>query len=47
LPPYIDDTLITHYAQGILRIIHDENGNLPGCPPMSKEDIVGMLRSAL
>ena len=26
----IDDTLITRYAQDTLRIIHDENGNLPG-----------------
>lgn len=43
----IDDTLITRYAQDTLRILHDENGYLPGRPVMSKEDIVGVLRSAL
>ena len=43
----IDDTLITRYAQDTLRVIHDENGNLPGRPPLSKEDIVEVLRSAL
>ncbi len=43
----IDDTLITRYAQDTLRIVHDEKGFLPGRPPMSKEDIVGVLRSAL
>lgn len=43
----IDDTLITRYAQDTLRIIHDESGKLPGRPAMSKEDIVGVLRSAL
>ncbi|SEM07643.1 hypothetical protein SAMN04489760_103212 [Syntrophus gentianae] len=43
----IDDTLIMRYAQDTLRIIHDENGNLPGRPPMSKEDIVRVLQAAL
>jgi alcohol dehydrogenase YqhD (iron-dependent ADH family) len=43
----IDDTLITRYARDTLRIVHDENGNLPGRPAMSEEDIVGVLRSAL
>ena len=43
----IDDTLITRYAQDTLRIVHDENGNLPGRPPMSEKDIVAVLRSAL
>jgi alcohol dehydrogenase YqhD (iron-dependent ADH family) len=43
----IDDTLIARYAQDTLRIIHDESGKLPGRPAMSKEDIVGVLRSAL
>jgi alcohol dehydrogenase YqhD (iron-dependent ADH family) len=43
----IDDTLIARYAQDTLRIVHDENGNLPGRPPMSEQDIVAVLRSAL
>ena len=44
---HIDDTLITRYADDTLRIIHDENGNLPARPPMTREDIVGVLRAAL
>jgi alcohol dehydrogenase YqhD (iron-dependent ADH family) len=43
----IDDTLITRYAQDTLRVVHDENGNLPGRPPLSEEDIVEVLSSAL
>jgi len=43
----IDDTLITRYAQDTLRIIHDENGNLPGRPAMTEADIVAVLRAAL
>ena len=43
----IDDSLFTRYAQDTLRIVHDENGNLPGRPPISEEDIVEVLRSAL
>lgn len=43
----INDTLITRYAQDTLRIIHDENGNLPGRPAMTEADIVAVLRSAL
>ncbi|MCE5280644.1 MAG: iron-containing alcohol dehydrogenase [Deltaproteobacteria bacterium] len=43
----INDALITRYAQDTLRIIHDKEGNLPGRPPMTGEDIVGVLRAAL
>ena len=43
----IDGTLITRYAQDTLRIIHDENGNLPGRPAMTEADIIEVLRSAL
>jgi hypothetical protein len=43
----IDDTLITRYAQDTLRIIHDENGNLPGRPAMTEADIIEVLQSAL
>ena len=43
----IDDTLITRYAQDTLRIIHDENGNLPGRPAMTEADIIEVLKAAL
>ncbi len=43
----IDDSLITRYAQDTLRIVHDENGNLPARPPMTEADIVNVLRAAL
>jgi alcohol dehydrogenase len=43
----INDTLITRYAQDTLRIIHDENGNLPGRPAMTEADIVAVLEAAL
>lgn len=43
----IDDTLITRYAQDTLRIIHDENGNLPGRPAMTEADIIAVLKAAL
>jgi alcohol dehydrogenase YqhD (iron-dependent ADH family) len=43
----IDDTLITRYAQDTLRIIHDENGNLPARPAMTEADIIEVLQSAL
>ncbi len=43
----IDDTLIMRYAQDTLRIIHDENGNLPGRPAMTEADIIEVLKAAL
>ncbi len=43
----IDDALFARYAQDTLRIIHDENGNLPGRPPMAEADIVKVLGAAL
>lgn len=43
----IDGALIPRYAEDTLRIIHDEDGNLPGRPPMSKDDIVKVLKTAL
>jgi alcohol dehydrogenase len=43
----IGDELFTQYAEDAVLVVHDENGNLPGRPPMSKEDIVEVLRSAL
>jgi alcohol dehydrogenase YqhD (iron-dependent ADH family) len=43
----IDDTQIPRYAQDTLRIIHDENGNLPGRPTMTEADIIAVLKAAL
>ncbi len=43
----IDDKLIETYAKETLRIIHDENGLLPGRPAMTEADIVAVLRKAL
>jgi len=43
----IDDRLITRYAQDTLRIIHDENGKLPGSPAMNEADIAAVLKAAL
>jgi alcohol dehydrogenase YqhD (iron-dependent ADH family) len=43
----IGDELFSRYAEDAVLFVHDENGNLPGRPPMSKEDIVEVLRSAL
>lgn len=43
----IDDKLIETYAKETLRIIHDKNGKLPGRPPMTQADIVGVLQAVL
>lgn len=43
----IDDSLFTRYAQDTLRVLHDDNGNLPGRPAMAEADIVAVLRAAL
>jgi alcohol dehydrogenase len=43
----IDGTLIARYAQDTLRILHDENGNLPGRPVMTEADIIAVLKVAL
>ena len=43
----IGDELFTRYAEDAALVIHDENGNLPGRPPLSKADIVTVLKSAL
>ena len=55
MSPYPWRQLITHgvsemiprYADETLHVIHDENGLLPGRPPMSKEDIEAVLGAAL
>jgi len=43
----IEDELFSQYAKDAALVLHDENGNLLGRPPMSKEDIVEVLQSAL
>ncbi len=43
----IDDKLLEQYAKDALQVLHDQNGCLPGRPPMTKEDIVNVFRSAL
>ncbi|MDR3556989.1 MAG: iron-containing alcohol dehydrogenase [Syntrophobacteraceae bacterium] len=43
----IADELFSRYAEDAVLVVRDENGNLPGRPPMSKADIVEVLRSAL
>ena len=43
----IGNELFSQYAEDAVLVVHDENGNLPGRPPMSKADIVEVLRSAL
>jgi len=43
----IGDALFSQYAEDAALVLQDENGNLLGRPPMSKADIVDVLRSAL
>jgi len=43
----IGEEKLTRYAQDSLRILHDNEGRLPGRPPMREQDIVEVLRSAL
>ena len=43
----IEDELFSQYAKDAALVLHDEDGNLLGRPPMSKEDIVEVLQSAL
>ena len=43
----IDDALFETYAKDTLKIVSDGKGNLPGRPPMSVEDMVGIFKAAL
>lgn len=43
----IGDSLFSTYARDTLRVVHDAEGRLPGCPPMGEKEIVDVLRSAL
>lgn len=42
----IGDELFARYAEDAVLVVNDGKGNLAGRPPMSKEDIIGVLRSA-
>ena len=43
----IGEALLARYARDTVAILHDEEGRLPGRPPMSEADIVAVIRSAL
>ncbi|QEM68489.1 iron-containing alcohol dehydrogenase [Geobacter sp. FeAm09] len=43
----IGDSLLPQYARDTLAIVHDDQGRLPGCPPMEEAEITGLLRSVL
>jgi len=43
----INDALFAQYAEDAVLVVQDENGNLPGRPALTKEDIVAVLRTAL
>lgn len=43
----IDDELFSQYAEDAVLVVRDEEGNLPGRPALSKDDIVTVLKSAL
>lgn len=43
----IGDELFERYAEDATLVAHDQDGNLLGRPPMSKSDIVAVLRAAL
>jgi alcohol dehydrogenase len=43
----IGDELLEQYAKDAALVVRDDQGRLLGRPPMSREDIVEMLRSAL
>jgi alcohol dehydrogenase class IV len=43
----IGEALFEQYAKDAALVVRDGNGNLLGRPPMTKEDIVNVLHSAL
>ena len=43
----IGEAMLSRYARDTVRIVHDEEGLLPGRPPMHESEIVEVLRSAL
>ncbi|SHI13861.1 iron-containing alcohol dehydrogenase [Desulfofustis glycolicus] len=43
----IGDELLAHYAEDAALVLRDQDGNLLGRPPMSRQNIIEVLRSAL
>ena len=43
----IGDELFSRYAEDAVLVAHDQQGNLPGRPPLSRDGIIEVLRSAL
>ena len=43
----VGESLLERYAADTVRVLHDPKGRLPGRPPMTKADIVAVLRAAL
>lgn len=43
----IDDSLFEQYAEDTVLVARDGHGNLPGRPPMNKEQIIEVLRSVI
>lgn len=43
----IDETLLERYAEDTVKVVHDEQGRLPGRPALTRGEIVGILRTAL
>ncbi len=42
----IDDSKFEDYADITLKVIHDENGNVPARPALTKKDIIEILNLA-
>ena len=43
----IGDGMLAQYAEDTVLVAHDNQGRLPGRPPMTREEIIEILRSAL
>ncbi len=43
----IGDSMLRRYAQDALLLVHDKLGRMPARPPMTEDDIVDVLKSAL
>jgi len=43
----VTDEMLSYWADKTLEVLCDEEGKLPGRPPLRKEDIVEILRMAM